>query len=55
MSPMTLAELKEQLAEFDEIALLELLNLRSADLVSAFAELIEDRMEQLEKEVNENE
>lgn len=55
MSPMTLAELKEQLAEFDEVTLLELLNLRSVNLVNAFADLIEERFEQLEKEVNENE
>lgn len=55
MKPLTLAELKEKLAEYDEVTLLELLNLRSADLIAAFSELIEERMEQLENEVDENE
>jgi hypothetical protein len=52
---MTLEELKEKLSEFDEVTLLELLNLRSGDLVAAFEYLIEARFEQLEKEVDENE
>ncbi len=55
MNPMTLEEVKEKLTGFDEVTLLEVLNIRSADLVSAFSELIEERIEQLEKEVDEHE
>lgn len=52
---MTLEELKEKLCEFDEVLLLELLGVRSINLVNAFSDLIEERAEQLEKEVNEYE
>lgn len=55
MRPLTLEEIKERLKSFDEVTLLELLNLHSADLVAAFSDIIEDRLEQLEKEVDENE
>ena len=51
---ITLVELRQLLAErFDEVTLLELLNVNSFDLVEAFSELIEDRYEDLLKEVEE--
>ena len=53
--PMTFEELKERLAMLDEVTLLELLNIRSTDLIAAFTDIIEDRREQLEKEVSEYE
>lgn len=55
MKPLTLAELKEKLSEYDEISLLELMNITSYDLVQAFEYRIEARFEQLEKDVEENE
>lgn len=55
MRPMTLEELKEKMAELDEITVMELLNIRSADLVQAFEDVIEARFEKLEQEVDDYE
>lgn len=51
----SLFNIKQHLKKMDEVALLELLNIQSSDLVEAFSELIEERMEQLEKDIDENE
>ena len=48
---MTLEELKERLAErVDEITLMEILNINSEDLVTAFSDRIEEKFEDLNKE-----
>jgi hypothetical protein len=46
-----LEELKEKLERLDEVSLLELLNVSSRDLITAFAEIIEDNMDRFLKEV----
>lgn len=46
-----LHEIKERLMELDEITLVELLEITSEDIVSAFADRIEERADSLEKEV----
>lgn len=48
---MLLEELKEKLERLDEVSLLELLNVSSKDLITAFAEIIEDNMDKFLKEV----
>jgi hypothetical protein len=51
--PLTLEELKEKLAEqIDEITLLDILGITSYDLVQRFEDVIEDKFEKLEKEVD---
>lgn len=55
MSPLTLYELKAKLERLDGIALLELLGVTSEDLVEAFTLRIEERIEQLEKEIDDYE
>jgi hypothetical protein len=49
---LTLDELKERLSMLDEITLLELLNIHSDELVERFEDLIEDKQDKLEKEIN---
>lgn len=41
----TFVELKEKLAQLDEVTLLELLDVNSEQLVNAFEDVIEDRYE----------
>lgn len=48
---LLLHEIKERLMELDEITLVELLEITSEDIVSAFADRIEERADSLEKEV----
>lgn len=51
---LTLEELKDKLATvYDEVLLLELLNINSFDIVQAFSDRIESRFENLEKEFSE--
>jgi hypothetical protein len=51
--PLTLEELKEKLAEqIDEITLLDILGITSYDLVERFEDLIEDKFDKLEKEID---
>ena len=51
--PLTLEELKEKLAEqLDEVTLLEILGITSYDLVERFEDLIEDKFDKLEKEID---
>jgi hypothetical protein len=47
---LTLNDLKDLLKALDEVTLLELLDLKSEDIVDRFEDLIEDKQEQLEKE-----
>ena len=50
--PLTLEELKERLAEqVDEQTLLELLNINSFQLVEAFSDLIEDKYDELNNQM----
>ena len=52
---LTLQEIKERLAEeYDEITLLEVLNINSYDLVDAFFERIEERYEYFNKQLSMN-
>ena len=51
--PLTLEELKEKLAEqIDEITLLDMLGITSHDLVERFEDVIEDKFEKLEREID---
>jgi len=49
---LTLEEIKERLKRWDEVAILEVLNLRSEDIVERFDDIIEDAADELEKLVN---
>lgn len=50
---LTLQEIKEKLAEeYDEITLLEVLNINSFDLVDAFFDRIEDKYEFFNKQLS---
>ena len=51
MTPLTLHELKEKLMQFNELDLIELLDLTSEDILDRFEDVVEDRYEQLRKEV----
>lgn len=52
---LTLEELKNKLATvYDEVSLLEILNINSFDIVAAFSDRIEYRFEKLEKEIEED-
>jgi hypothetical protein len=48
---ITFEELKEKLQRVDEVTLLELLEIRSDDIIERFEDYIEDRQEQLLKEI----
>ena len=48
---LTFEELKEKLKRMDEVILLELLDIHSDDLVERFEDFIEDKHEQLMKEI----
>ena len=48
---ITFEELKEKLQRVDEVTLLELLEIRSDDIIERFEDYIEDRQEQLLKEM----
>tara|TARA_R110000823_G_scaffold280757_1_gene398955 strand:+ start:246 stop:392 length:147 start_codon:yes stop_codon:yes gene_type:complete len=48
---LTLAELKEKLMQFDEIDLIELLDLTSEDILERFEDIVEDKFETLQKEI----
>jgi hypothetical protein len=51
---ITLVELRELLAErFDEVTLLELLNINSFDIVEMFAEKVEEHYDRLVEELEE--
>jgi len=48
---LTLVELKEKLMQFDELDLIELLDLTSEDILDRFEDIVEDKYELLRKEV----
>lgn len=50
---MTLHELKEKLAQLDEVTLLETLELTSEDIVNRCSDLIEQQFEALENQFDE--
>ena len=49
---LTLPEICERLKQLDEVTLLELLEITSADLVDKFADVIEERADQLQQQVD---
>ena len=51
MITLTLAELKEKLMQFDELDLIELLDLTSEDILDRFEDIVEDKYELLKKEI----
>lgn len=53
--PLTLEEIKERLKYVDEVDLLELLDLRSEDLVDRFSDIIETKADYLEQELDDEE
>ncbi len=50
MIELTLEELKDRLKRYDEVTLLEILNISSEDLVERFDDVIEDKYDVLIKE-----
>lgn len=48
---LTFEELKEKLQSVDEVTLLELLEIRSDDLVERFEDFIEEQQEKLMREI----
>jgi hypothetical protein len=52
MNPLTFGEVCEKLQRYDEISLMELLGISSEDLIGAFADRIEEKLEILNKEVD---
>lgn len=48
---LTLEEVKEKLTRVDEISLMEILNINSEDLVEAFEDRIDERYEELRKDL----
>lgn len=51
MMNLTFEELKEKLQRVDEVTLLELLDIHSDDIIERFEDYIEEKQEQLTKEV----
>jgi hypothetical protein len=51
MLNLTFEELKEKLQRVDEVTLLELLNIHSDDIIERFEDYIEDKQEQLMREI----
>lgn len=52
---MTFAELVRQLKEYDELTVLELLEISAEDIVERFSDKIEERFDYLEEQVSEAE
>ena len=51
---LTINEIAEKLKQLDEIMLVELLNLNSSDLVNAFMDIVEEKADKLEGELDDN-
>lgn len=51
---LTFTELKERLKAYDEITLLEILNISSEDIVDRFEDFIDEKYSKLSKEEEEN-
>ncbi len=50
---LTLRDIMERMATLDEITLLEVLDITSEELIERFADKIEDRFEDLERDLDE--
>ena len=48
--PLVLEELKERLKRYDEVTLLEILNIDAEELIERFEDKIEDRFDKLSEE-----
>ena len=48
--PLVFEELRERLKRYDEVTLLELLNINAEDLVERFGDKIEDQFDKLSEE-----
>ena len=48
---LTFEELKEKLQRVDEVTLLELLDIHSDDIIERFEDYIEEKQEQLTKDI----
>lgn len=48
---LTLTEIMEKLKQIDEVSLLEILDISSEEIVERFADLIEDKADELEAEL----
>lgn len=48
---MTISDLCDKLKQVDEVSLLELLNIRSDDIVDRFLDVIEEKADMLEGEL----
>jgi len=55
MTPLTLEEVKERLSKFDELTVLELLDVTSEELVEFLSDQIEYKYEQLIEYLSEDE
>ena len=52
---LTLEEIKERLKRLDEITLLEVLDISSEELVERFTDVIEEKSDELEEDLEEEE
>jgi uncharacterized protein YecA (UPF0149 family) len=52
MENLTLEELKERLSNFDEVTVLEILDIHSDELIEAFEDRIEDNIDKLKRMFN---
>lgn len=48
---LTFEELKEKLKQYDEVLLLELLDISAEDIVENFQDKVEERFDKLEQEI----
>ena len=48
---LTINELKEKLMQFDEVDIIELLNLTTEDVLDRFEDVVEDNYDKLIKEI----
>ena len=53
-SMLTLRDICDKLERMDEVTVVELLNIRSADIVAKFMDVIEDMADYLEEELDDN-
>lgn len=51
---LTLEEIKEKLKQVDEVSLLERLEISSEDIVDRFGDIIEDKADELENDLEED-
>lgn len=52
--PLTLPDIYDKLKRLDEVTLLEMLNIHSADIVDRFQDFIEDNADTLEEQLDDN-